>query len=65
MADRLNKAQGLEIEEKKEKKPIREKIASLRKKYIPSKLSPIDDEDEPKKYSMAWESRIAGEPRKK
>jgi len=42
-----------------------EKIADLRKKYVPSKLDPIDDDDKPKKYSMAWEKRIAGEPRKK
>jgi len=64
MADRLNKAQGLVVEEKKEQLPVEEKINNLRKKYKPSIYDWVDD-DEPKKFSMAWEKRIAGEPRKK
>jgi len=66
MARRLNEKEGLVVEEKKEQKPVREKINNLRKKYKPSIYDwQEDDEDEPKKFSMAWESRIAGEPRKK
>jgi len=68
MADRLNKIEGLVVEKKKEQKPVREKIASLRKKYVPSKLSPImDDDDEPKGKGYSWtaEQRIAGKAHKK
>jgi len=65
MARRLNEKEGLVVEEKKEQKPVREKINNLRKKYKPSIYDWQEDDDEPKKFSMAWEKRIAGEPRKK
>jgi len=67
MADRLNKIEGLVVEEKKEQKPIREKIANLRKKYVPSKLDPIMDDNEPKGKGYSWtaEQRIAGKAYKK
>jgi len=67
LAQRLNKIEGLVVEKKKEQLPVREKIADLRKKYIPSKLDPIDDEDEPKGKGYSWtaEQRIAGKAHKK
>jgi len=64
MARRLNEKEGLVVEEKKEKS-VEQKINNLRKKYKPSIYDWQEDDDEPKKFSMAWESRIAGEPRKK
>jgi len=69
MAKRLNESQGLVVEEKKEQKPVREKINNLRKKYKPSIYDwQEDDDDEQKAKGHSWlalERRIAGEPRKK
>jgi len=63
LAERLNKAEGL-VEEKKQESP-REKVEKfLKKKYKPS-VYDWREIEEPEKYSMAWEKRIAGEPRKK
>jgi len=66
MADRLNKIEGLVVEKKKEQKPVKEKIASLRKKYKPS-IYDWQDDDKPKAKGYTWaaEQRIAGKAHKK
>jgi len=68
MARRLNEKEGLVSEEKKEQKPVREKIDNLRKKYKPSIYDwQEDDDDEPKVKGYSWtaEQRIAGKAHKK